>query len=171
LILTWAPSYYTFEKIFYTFDTDATPLQKSINFSTMENMKARFRIRAGSTMPSQTVSELGIMQSLAQLNPALIGAVIDRMPGLRDADKNELKQTIDLVSQLQQQNEQKDQVVDVLQQQMQHLQESNLALQKEAALAPLKREVDLASARVRDMTSDFRKLVDQGKSKSREKKK
>lgn len=167
LILTWAPSYYDFEKVFYTFDSDAQPIQKSLNFSTMENMKARFRIRAGSTMPSQTVSELGIMQSMAQLNPALIGAVIDRMPGLRDNDKKELKQTIDLVAQLQQQGQQKDEVIDVLQQQMQHLQESNIALQKEATLAPLKREVDLAKARIKDMTGQFQKVVDKSNSKEK----
>lgn len=142
LIFQWAPSYYTFEKLFYTFGQDGEPLSHNINFMTLQHLKARYRIRAGSTLPSQTVAELGILQELAQVQPALIGSVVDRMPGLRDQEKVEIKQTVDMVAQLQQSDAQKQDLIGVLQQQLQHLNEQVFALQRDQALNPLKREVD-----------------------------
>jgi len=165
-IFAWAPNYYDANKIFFTFGQDGAPIYQNINFASMQYSKAKFRIRAGSTLPSQTVSELGIMQSLAQLNPALIGSVIDRMPGLRDSDKQEIKQTIDIVAQLQQENAQKEEVVGVLQQQMQHLQEQNFALQRDQALGPMKREVDKTIAEIRATRKNFEK-IDNGRPKSK----
>lgn len=165
LIFEWSPNYYDFNKIFYTLGSDGEPLYRTINFATREFTKARFRIRAGSTLPSQTVSELGILQDLAQLNPALIGSVIDRMPGLRDSDKQEIKQTIDVVSQLQQANAQKEDVIGVLQQQLQHLNEQNMALMRDNALDPLKREVDLAVKNIKDMRKGLEKTQNNSRKK------
>lgn len=165
LIFAWSPNYYDFEKIFFTFGKDGEPIWQTINFQTMESIKARYRIRAGSTLPSQTVSELGVMQNLAQLEPALIGSVVDRMPGLKDSDKAEIKQTIDIVNQLRQADAQKGEVINLLQQQMQHLQEQNFALQREQALNPLKREVDKTIAQIKANRKEFEKLDGDKKSK------
>lgn len=159
LIFAWSPHYYTANKLFYTLGEDGEPLYQTINLANMEFVKAKFRIRAGSTLPSQTVSELGILQSLAQIQPALIGSVIDRMPGLKDRDKKEIKQTIDIVQQLTDKNGQLEETVNVLQQQMQHLSEQNFALQKEQALGPLKREVDKTINILRDGNNNLKKAA------------
>jgi FtsZ-binding cell division protein ZapB len=167
LLFTWSPTYYPYEKLFYTFGKDGAPIYQTINFSRMEFFKARYRIRAGSTLPSQTVSELGIMQNLAQIQPALIGSVIDRMPGLRDADKKEIKQSIDVITQLQQQNGQLEETVQVLQTQLQHLNEQNMSLQREQALQPYKEAVNKEIAKIQANAKAFGKLNDKQKKSER----
>lgn len=87
------------------------------------------------------------------------------MPGLRDSDKQEIKQTIDVVSQLQQDNAQKEDVIGVLQQQLQHLNEQNMALMRDNALDPLKREVDLAVKNIKDMRKGLEKTQNNSRKK------
>ncbi len=142
IIFQWSPHFYDFEKVFHTFRDDGVALQGTINFLTLPFMKARFRIRAGSTTPSQTVAEVGILQNLAQQQPALVGAVIDRLPGLSSEARKEIKETIDLVQQLSQSNAQKDEVIKVLQTQMQHLTEENFSMAKKDKMRPIEKEAD-----------------------------
>lgn len=161
IIFQWSPHYYNFEKIFHTFREDGRALTETINFLNLGFMKARFRIRAGSTTPSQTVAEVGVLQSLAQQQPALIGAVIDRLPGLSDDARKEIKETIDLVSQLGQSNAQKDEIIKVLQTQMQHLTEQNFAMAKEGKMSKIDREVD----KIEFILKDTRKNLEKANSK------
>lgn len=154
VLLEWMPHYYDFRKTFPILgvDSDKMGQEQAINFAeissawaslaTPGSIKANYRIRAGSTMPSQTVAELNVLQSMAQLQPALIGEVIRKMPGLRDSEKQRIFQTIDQVSQLQNSNAQKDEVIQVLQQQLQHLQESVIALRREQEINKVRPEID-----------------------------
>lgn len=154
-LLEWMPHYYTFAKSFELIGLDDNPTMREINMpyfdevsgawktlNSLDNIRANYRIRLGSTAPSQSTYQLQVMQQLAQLQPALIANVIDLMPGLKPNEKQEIKQTIDQVMQLTGANEQKEQIIQTLQSQMTRMQETIVAMEREKALSKVEREVD-----------------------------
>lgn len=171
-LLEWMPNFYTFHKAFQFIGADNNSITREINkpyysetkqawetINSLADIRANYRIRLGSTTPSQTVYELGILQQLAQQQPALIMNVIDRLPGLRESEKSQIRQTIDQVFQLQQDNNNKGQIIQTLQVQLQRLQESVVALQRERAVSSVEPEISAFMERMKAMEQDFRKRI------------
>lgn len=171
-LLEWMPSYYTFYKQFEILGIDGTMSQREINsprwnesagawetINDLSSIKANYRIRLGSTLPSQTVFELQVMQQLAQAQPALLMNVIDRMPGIRKAEKDEIRQTLDQVFQLSQANSQKEQVIQAMQKQMNSMQEMIAAMQREKAVAKVEPMIAEWVADMRHMRDEMQKNV------------
>lgn len=170
-LLEWMPSYYTYYKQFEILGIDGVPGFREINvpeydessgawrtINSLSSIKANYRIRLGSTLPSQTVYELQIMQQLAQMQPALIMNVIDRMPGIRQTEKDEIRQTIDQVMQLTQANAQKEDIIKAMQSQLTKMQEMIAAMQREKAIAKVEPEI---AAWVQDMRNMRQQLKTQ----------
>lgn len=178
-LLEWMPNYYNYFKQFEMVGADGNVIQRAINqpfyndeskawetINDLGSIKANYRIRLGSTTPAQTVYSLQVMQSLAQMQPALIGNVIDLMPGLRESEKSEIKETLNQVMQLSQSNQQKDQVIQALQTQLNRLQETVVALQREKAIAKVEPEIAAFVADMRHMKSKLNEQVQKsGRSK------
>jgi len=173
VLLEWIPKFYDSEKMFHIVGPHGDPSVRFFNpveftdtldafnsLKTTTSVKASYRIRAGSTMPSQDVAELDLMMQLSQLNPALIGEVIKRMPGLSDADKRRISETLDAVAQLQQQLQQSQEQNAGLQQQLQHVTEQAQSLQR-------RQEVDKASNKFKDIIRDVEVDAEKQKAKSR----
>lgn len=171
-LLEWMPHYYTGYKRFEIVGLDDKPIMREVNapffdevnnaWSTMnslEGLQANYRIRLGSTTPAQTVYELQVMQQLAQLQPALIGNVIDRLPGLRETEKAEIKQTINQVMQLSQANQEKEQVIVTLQKQLNRLNEMVVALQREQAVSKVEPEIAAFVADMRHQRDELRRAA------------
>jgi hypothetical protein len=171
-LLEWMPYYYTTQKGFEIVGVDGNPVRREINvpvyseveqaWKTMYSLKdiqANYRIRLGSTTPSQATYELGVMERLAQLRPELVINVIDRLPGLRESEKQEIKQSLDTVMQLSQQNSQQAQVITTLQTQLQRLQESVVALQREKAIAQVEPAIATFVADMKHMRSNLEEKV------------
>lgn len=152
--LEWIPKYYDFEKMFFIVGDHGEPLTRFINpksfdsvasaygsMNSISNIKANYRVRAGSTMPSQSLAEMSVMQSMAQLDPSLITSVIDRLPGIKEKEKEEIKQRLDKVSQLTQQNQSLQEAVKAMQAELQHMDEKSKALERQAIMNDMKSEV------------------------------
>jgi len=160
VLLEWIPKFYDSEKMFHIVGPHGDPSVRFFNpveftdtlnafntLNTTTSIKASYRIRAGSTMPSQDVAELDLMMQLAQLNPALVGEAIKKIPGLSDSDKRRIVEVIDVNVQLQQQIQQQEEENSALRQQLQHVTQSAQSLQ-------VKQEVDKASNKFKDIIRD-----------------
>ena len=118
IILQWAPKHYDFWKVFDVTKDNEVVSQSSINkpkfnaageiIETMNDItkvRARFRIRMGSTMPAQSVAYMNLYEKLAALNPLFLKYLVEYLP-LKEKDK--LVKELDLIPKLSQQIEQKD---------------------------------------------------------------
>lgn len=114
IILQWAPKHYTFFKMFDIMKENEEPAQGSINepvynelgelvktLNDIGKIRAKFRIRLGSTMPSQSVAYLNLYEKLAAVNPVFMKYMIEYLP-IREKEK--LVKELDMVAQLQGQN-------------------------------------------------------------------
>jgi hypothetical protein len=153
-MLEWQNSFYTWHKVFQLVGADQKPIIREINapyfnevtqawetLNDLGSIKANYRIKLGSTMPAQSIYELQVLQQLSQQQPALIGEVLKRLPGLRESERQEIMQTIDTTIQLQQANEGQGQTIKVLQNQISRLQEMIAGLQRERAVSEVEPEI------------------------------
>lgn len=118
IILQWAPKHYNYWKVFDVVKDNEVVGQDGINepkFNTsgqiMEVMnditkvRARFRIRMGSTMPAQSVAYMNLYEKLAGLNPLFMKYLVEYLP-IKEKDK--LVKELDLIPKLTEQIQQKD---------------------------------------------------------------
>jgi len=115
VLLQWAPEYYTFYKMFDVMSENESPEQRSINepqfdrageaigvLNDISKVRAKFRIRMGSTMPSQSIAYMNLYEKLAAVNPIFLKYMIQYLPV---KEKEQLEKELDLVGKLNQQNE------------------------------------------------------------------
>lgn len=143
ICLQLIPSVYTANKIFSVVGDDGTERDVSVNTPVRDqNMQiveilrdvtklhARYRVKAGSTLPTNSIAKLQLFKDLAATNPVFIEYLIDYLPELRDSEKNELKQKLAIIPKLQGQNEQQIQAITQLKQQLEELTRKELELRK-----------------------------------------
>lgn len=182
--LEWLPHFYTFDKTFRIVGADQQPKMQMINASVpvynemqqawetinpVEDIKANYRIRLGSTMPAQSVYELAILQQLSQQQPALIGEVLKRLPGLRESERVAIMQNIDAVSQLTQANTQQEEVIKTLQSQLVRLQEMVTALQQERVVSEADKVINKFVNEQKYQAKELRRVVREAKRNGRAK--
>jgi len=181
-MLEWQTSFYTWHKVFQLVGADQKPITREINapyynevtgawetLHDLNSIKANYRIKLGSTMPAQSVYELQVLQQLSQQQPALIGEVLKRLPGLRESERQEILQTIDTTVQLQQANEQSGQTIKVLQQQLGRLQEMVTSLQREKAVSEIEPEISRFVADMKFQRRELQRAVRDVKKNGRQK--
>ena len=118
ILLQWSPEYYTFPKIFDVAGVAEEPRMQYVNQPSYEGedlmvlndiskVKAKFRIRMGSTMPAQSMAYLNLYKELAQTNPIFFKHMVEYLPV---KEKEELVKELDLLPKLQEQiqNQQKE---------------------------------------------------------------
>jgi hypothetical protein len=111
IVLEWSPKFYTSYKVFEIINEEQ-PETQFINkpayniansaFETLNDireLRARYRIKMGSTMPAQSVAQLMIFKELAAANPMFMKYVIDYLP---IKDKAKVKKDMDALAQTQQ---------------------------------------------------------------------
>lgn len=112
-ILEWSPYYYDYPKYFEVVGSDGEPKMQFVNQPSpkgtqhdISQIKAKFRIRMGSTMPSQNVAHMNFYKELAQMNPLFLKYLVEYLPV---KEKAKLIKELDLVQQLSAQLKQKEQ--------------------------------------------------------------
>jgi hypothetical protein len=123
IILQWSPKHYTFHKMFDIVKDNEVVGQNAINeprmnpqgemeiLNNIEKIRAKFRIRMGSTMPSQTVAFMNLYKELAAVNPLFMKYLVEYLPV---KEKDQLVKELDLVQQLSGQLEQKNQELNTI---------------------------------------------------------
>jgi len=118
-ILEWSPSYYTFHKVFHLLTEHGEMREQSVNapnfvegaWKTMNDIskvRAKFRIRMGSTMPANSVAHMKLYQELAAINPIFLKKLVEYLP-LKD--KAETIKEIDALQQAQQKLQEQEQTL------------------------------------------------------------
>ena len=143
IILQWAPEYYTFHKVFDIIKDNEVVSQGAVNVPQMEKdgtmkimkdiskVRARFRIRMGSTMPAQSVAYMNLYEKLAAINPLFMKYLVEYLP-VREKDK--LVQELDLVMKLSQQVQQQEEQLNTVSGMLQNAirQQSEMELRSDA---------------------------------------
>jgi hypothetical protein len=123
IILQWSPKHYTFHKMFDIVKDNEVVGQGAINeprmnqqgeleiLNNIEKIRAKFRIRMGSTMPSQTVAFMNLYKELAATNPLFMKYLVEYLPV---KEKDQLVKELDLVQQMSGQLEQKNQELNTI---------------------------------------------------------
>ena len=64
-------------------------------------LQARYRVKAGSTLPPTTLQKLALLKDLAASDRVFLKYVVDFIPELSDQEKDDMKKELDIVPQLQ----------------------------------------------------------------------
>jgi len=101
ILLQWAPYHYTFPKPYPYIDDFQAEKMKNINFDDLTDItkiRAKFRIRIGSTLPAQSVAYMNFYKELAQTHPQFLKYLVEYLPV---KEKDELSKELDMIPQLQ----------------------------------------------------------------------
>jgi hypothetical protein len=109
ILLEWMPNFYTEQKVFDIIRDNGQIDQVVLNeqaymdetwktLNDIRNIRARYRIKMGSTMPASSVAYMNFFKELAQTHPLFLKYLIDYTP---IKEKMQVKKEIDLVQQLQ----------------------------------------------------------------------
>ena len=168
IILQWAPNHYTFFKMFDIMREDESVDQGSINekqfdsagnaVQTIKNditkLRVKFRIRMGSTMPSQSVAYLSLYEKLAAINPLFMKYMVEYLP---IKDKEKLIKELDIVAKLTEQTQQQQQELNTISGMLQN----SLRQQSESEIRQDVREADL---KLKEIISDQKIITNEMKS-------
>ena len=185
IILQWAPKHYTFYRMFDIMsDTGKTetksinepqfdPVKKAITvINDIRNVRARFRIRTGSTLPTQSVAFLNIYERLAAINPVFLKHLVEYLPV---KEKEELIKELDAVAQLTEQNQKLQQDLNTISGMLQNAlrQQAESEIRQDVREASLELEKILADQRIitKEMKSDQKLAKKELSSQQKEKKK
>lgn len=137
------PSVYSRYKVLSVVGQDGTEKVTGINqpvrdenlditevLNDVTKLYVRYRIKVGSTLPTNSIAKLQLFKDLAATNPVFIEYLIDYLPELKDKDKAEIKERISLLPQLQSQLEQSSQAIEQLKKQVTKLTEAEMNLRK-----------------------------------------
>lgn len=154
IILELIPSVYSKRKVIdITTDNNSSMKRVVINEPQIEietgriidtlndvtEIHARYRVKVGSTLPTNSMAKLALLKELVGINPAFLPELIDHLPGMRDGDKEALKEKVDVVPKMKGQIEQLSNVVKQLQSDLKALNKKNI----EAAKKLLEKEYEI----------------------------
>lgn len=118
IILQWAPNHYTYHKMFDIMRENDERDTVSINepqfdqtgraievLNDITNVRAKFRIKMGSTLPSRSIAYLNLYERLAAINPVFMKYMVEYLPV---KEKEKLVKELDVVAQMSEQIKQKD---------------------------------------------------------------
>ena len=95
----------------------------------IRSLRARYRVRIGSTAPSQSVAYMNLYQQLSQNHPVFLKQFVQYLDIPPD-EKNELIQSVDLVAQQGSTIQQQEQLIKMLQNTIKNISKENLDLEK-----------------------------------------
>jgi hypothetical protein len=95
----------------------------------IRSLRARYRVRIGSTAPSQSVAYMNLYQQLSQNHPVFLKQFVQYLDIPPD-EKNELIQSVDLVAQQGSTIQQQEQLIKMLQKTISNISKENLDLEK-----------------------------------------
>ena len=185
IILQWAPKHYKFWKVFDVTKDNEVVSQSAINepefnsagqiikvMNDITKIRARFRIRMGSTMPAQSVAYMNLYEKLAALNPLFLKYLVEYLP-LKEKDK--LVKELDLIPKLSEQIEQKDSelntVAGMLQNALRQMAEGEIHKDVEEAAIKLDKIIAEQQIIVKEMKSDQKMQKKSSENLKRERKK
>lgn len=137
VLFQWTPVFYDIYKEFPITQENVERTTQFVNKPQFDNageiiarkndissIRAKYRVRMGSTMPSQTTAYMLLYQQLASLNPVFLKHLVKYLP-IKEVEKKQIMQEIDVVPKLQQELQQRDQMLKVMQGEMQRVSEAS----------------------------------------------
>lgn len=176
LLLEWSPNIYDQYKSFEVLREDQpdeqfinapfpmsafTPGGRVQSQNNINTIKARFRIRSGSTMPSMATAHMMLYGELAKNDPYWRQYLVDYLPV---KEKDQIKKELSLVNQVGNENEQLKQAVTVMQAEMQRMYQEIQANDKQIELEKFRTKIN---AELERFKADLEVIKAQKKYKAR----
>lgn len=122
----------------------------------IRSLRARFRIKMGSTAPSQSVAYMAMYQQLAQQYPVFLKQFVQYLDIPAD-EKREMVQAVDVVGQQQATIQEQQQAIEYLQKVIQKLQTQDVEHQKEHKIDQYEKQI---IKKVSKLTADMERVKD-----------
>jgi hypothetical protein len=173
ILLQWSPEHYTFYKMFDIMRDNEQVDTAAINeprigadgavkvLNDITKVRAKFRIRMGSTMPSQSIAYMNLYEKLAAVNPIFLKYMIEYLP-IKEKDK--IVKELDLVAKYQADLQQKEQQLNTISGMLQNALRQNVE-------GEIRRDAEKAQVAIDKLKAEFQIAIKEAKSEQKMQKK
>jgi hypothetical protein len=173
ILLQWSPEHYTFYKMFDIMRDNEQVDTAAINepridadgavkvLDDITKVRAKFRIRMGSTMPSQSIAYMNLYEKLAAVNPIFLKYMIEYLP-IKEKDK--IVKELDLVAKYQADLQQKEQQLNTISGMLQNALRQNVE-------GEIRRDAEKAQVAIDKLKAEFQIAIKEAKSEQKMQKK